>query len=81
LNSALKDKAQEVFAMQDISLGIGVALASGVAIGIQAGLFTLMGRSIGPIRASLVLNFTVGIIAGGIVLATLAIRSRIQWNI
>ena len=36
--------------------GVAVALGSGLAIGIQSTLFTLVGRSIGPVRASLVLN-------------------------
>jgi transporter family-2 protein len=67
--------------MQNTSLGIAIALFSGVAIGIQATLFTLMGRSIGPIRASLMLNVTGGIIAGAIVVAALGIQGRGQWTI
>ncbi len=67
--------------MQNISLGVAVALVSGMAIGIQAALFTLIGRSIGPVRASLMINVTGGIIAGAIVLAALGIRGRAQWNI
>lgn len=67
--------------MQNTSLGITIALFSGIGIGIQATLFTLIGRSIGPVRASLILNVTGGIIAGAIVLAALGLRGREQWNI
>jgi uncharacterized membrane protein YdcZ (DUF606 family) len=61
--------------------GVAVALGSGLAIGIQSTLFTLVGRSIGPVRASLVLNVTGGIVAGIIVLAILGIGGSKQWHI
>ncbi len=62
-------------------IGIAVALGSGLAIGIQATLFTLIGRAIGPVRASLVLNVTGGIVAGIIVLAILGVGGNKNWNI
>jgi uncharacterized membrane protein YdcZ (DUF606 family) len=61
--------------------GVAVALGSGLAIGIQATLFTLIGRSIGPIRASLVLNVTGGIVAGIILLAVLGLGGNKNWDI
>src|SRR6266511_5091428 len=61
--------------------GVTVALVSGLAIGIQATLFTLIGRSIGPVRASLVLNVTGGIVAGLIMIAVLGIGGNRQWHI
>lgn len=68
--------------MQEVTLtGAVVALGSGLAIGIQATLFTLIGRSIGPVRASLVLNVTGGIVAGIILLAVLGIGGSKQWHI
>lgn len=68
--------------MQEMTLtGVAVALGSGLAIGIQATLFTLIGRSIGPIRASLVLNVTGGIVAGIILLAVLGLGGNKNWNI
>ena len=53
--------------------GVAIALGSGLAIGIQATLFTLVGRSIGPVRASLILNVTGGIVAGLVLLAVLGL--------
>lgn len=68
--------------MQEVTLtGAAIALGSGLAIGIQATLFTLIGRSIGPVRASLVLNVTGGIVAGIILLAVLGIGGSKQWHI
>jgi uncharacterized membrane protein YdcZ (DUF606 family) len=68
--------------MGEVTLtGIAVALGSGLAIGIQATLFTLIGRAIGPVRASLVLNVTGGLIAGLITLAVLGIGGSKHWNI
>jgi transporter family-2 protein len=68
--------------MQAVTLtGIAVALGSGLAIGIQATLFTLIGRAIGPVRASLVLNVTGGIVAGLIMLAVLGIGGDKHWSI
>jgi len=68
--------------MQELTLtGMAVALGSGLAIGIQATLFTLVGRSIGPMRASLILNVTGGIVAGLIMLAALGIGGNKHWNI
>jgi uncharacterized membrane protein YdcZ (DUF606 family) len=61
--------------------GIGIALGSGLAIGIQSMLFTLIGRVIGPVRASLILNVTGGILAGVILLGVLVLQGRAQWNI
>ena len=68
--------------MQGMTLtGLAVALGSGLAIGIQAVLFTLVGRSIGPVRASLVLNVTGGIVAGLVMLAALGLGGNMHWNI
>ena len=68
--------------MQEMTLtGVAVALGSGLAIGIQATLFTLIGRSIGPIRASLFLNVTGGIVAGIILLAVLGLGGNKNWDI
>jgi transporter family-2 protein len=60
---------------------MAVALGSGLMIGIQATFFTLIGRAIGPARASLVLNVAGGILAGVIVVAAIGIQGRTQWNI
>ena len=68
--------------MREVTItGIAVALGSGLAIGIQATLFTLIGRAIGPVRASLVLNVTGGIIAGLIMLGVLGIGGNKHWTI
>jgi transporter family-2 protein len=68
--------------MREVTLtGVAVALGSGLAIGIQATLFTLVGRSIGPVRASLILNVTGGIVAGLVMLAALGIGGGKQWMI
>jgi len=68
--------------MQELTLtGLAVALGSGLAIGIQSTLFTLIGRAIGPVRASLVLNVTGGIVAGIVMLAALGIGGTKQWNV
>jgi transporter family-2 protein len=68
--------------MQNLTLtGLIVALGSGLAIGIQSTLFTVIGRSIGPVRASLIVNVTAGIIAGVILMGALAIQGRAQWSI
>jgi uncharacterized membrane protein YdcZ (DUF606 family) len=68
--------------MREMTLtGVAVALGSGLAIGIQATLFTLVGRSIGPVRASLILNVTGGIVAGVIMLAVLGIGENKTWHI
>src|SRR6185503_10008821 len=68
--------------MQEMTLtGVAIALGSGLAIGIQATLFTLIGRSIGPIRASLILNVTGGIVAGIVMLAVLGIQGNRHWII
>lgn len=61
--------------------GIAVALGSGLAIGIQATLFTVIGRSIGPLRASLILNVTGGIVASLVVLAAIGIKGGKQWSV
>jgi uncharacterized membrane protein YdcZ (DUF606 family) len=61
--------------------GAAIALGSGLAIGIQATLFTLIGRSLGPMRASLVLNVTGGIVAALVLLAVLGIQGNKNWNI
>ena len=68
--------------MQGMTLtGVAVALGSGLAIGIQATLFTLIGRSIGPVRASLILNVTGGIVAGIIMLVVFGTQGNKHWNI
>lgn len=68
--------------MQSTSLvGLTVALVAGLLTGIQATFFTLIGRAIGPARASLVLNLAGGILAGMIVLAAIGIQGRDHWNI
>ena len=68
--------------MQQVTLtGVAVALGSGLAIGIQSTLFTLVGRSIGPVRASLVLNVTAGVVAGIVMLAALGIGGSKQWSV
>src|SRR5690349_16688694 len=68
--------------MQQMTMtGLAVALGSGLAIGIQSTLFTLVGRSIGPVRASLILNVTGGIVAGIVMLAVLGIGGNKHWNI
>lgn len=68
--------------MQNSSfLGLAVALGSGLMIGIQAAFFTLVGRAIGPARASLVLHGIAGILAGAVVLAAIALQGGEQWRI
>jgi transporter family-2 protein len=68
--------------MQEVTLtGAAIALGSGLAIGVQATLFTLIGRSIGPMRASLVLNVTGGLVAAIVLLAVLGIQGNKNWNI
>lgn len=68
--------------MKEMTLtGVAIALGSGLAIGIQATLFTLIGRSIGPVRASLILNVTGGIVAGIIILGIFGIQGNKHWNI
>ena len=68
--------------MQEMTLtGAAIALGSGLAIGFQATLFTLIGRAIGPVRASLVLNVTGGIVAGIILMGVLGIQGNKHWNI
>jgi uncharacterized membrane protein YdcZ (DUF606 family) len=67
--------------MQNMNFtGLAVALGSGLMIGIQATFFTLIGRAIGPARASLVLNVSGGILAGAILVAAIGIQGREQWN-
>lgn len=61
--------------------GLAVALGSGLMIGIQATFFTLIGRAIGPARASLVLNVSGGVLAGAILLAAMGIQGREHWQI
>lgn len=68
--------------MQEITFtGLAVALGSGLAIGIQSTLFTLIGRAIGPVRASLILNVTGGIVAGIVMLVALGIGGNKHWNV
>jgi uncharacterized membrane protein YdcZ (DUF606 family) len=75
-------KARRYLLMQEIRFtGLAVALGSGLAIGIQATLFTLIGRSIGPVRASLILNVTGGIVAGIVILLALGIGGNTHWNV
>lgn len=61
--------------------GITIALASGLAVGIQATLFAVMGRSIGPVRTSLILNVTGGIVAGLIMIGIFGVMGNEHWNI
>jgi transporter family-2 protein len=68
--------------MKEMTLtGIGIALGSGLAIGIQATLFTVIGRSVSPLRGSLILNVTGGIVAGLIMLIALGIGGNQGWNV
>lgn len=68
--------------MQSTSLiGLAVALGAGLMTGIQSTFFTLIGRAIGPARASLVLNLVGGILAGIILFVVEGIQGREQWNI
>jgi transporter family-2 protein len=64
-----------------ILVGLAVALASGLMTGIQATLFTVVGRTIGPARASPVLNVIGGILAGLILIGAIGIQGREQWSI
>ena len=68
--------------MKEMTLtGIGIALGSGLAIGIQATLFTVIGRSVSPLRGSVILNVTGGVVAGLIILAVLGMGGNQGWNI
>jgi transporter family-2 protein len=68
--------------MQNTSfVGLAVALGCGLMVGIQSTFFTVLGRNLGPARASLVLNVTGGVLAGAIMLAAIGIQGRGQWNI
>src|SRR5512147_1082889 len=68
--------------MKEMTLtGTAIALGSGLAIGVQATLFTLIGRSIGPARASLILNVTGGVVAGIILFWIFGIQGNQHWNI
>ncbi len=58
---------------------IAVALGSGIAIGIQSTFFTLIGRSLGPVRASLVANVAAGLVAGLIILGIMGIQGNKDW--
>ena len=62
-------------------IGLGVALGSGLMIGIQSTFFTIIGRAIGPARASLVLNAVGGVLAGLILISAIALQGREHWNI
>jgi bacterial/archaeal transporter family-2 protein len=62
-------------------LGAAVALGSGLAIGIQSTLFTLVGRDIGPLRASLLINVLAGLLGGAIVIGWIALRGTSEWQI
>src|SRR5687767_9727439 len=85
--SAIMDRAlsiphQELTLVQNLSLmGIVIALGSGLAIGVQSTFFTLMGRALGPLRASLVLNVTAGIIGGVLMVGAVLIQGRDQWSV
>jgi uncharacterized membrane protein YdcZ (DUF606 family) len=68
--------------MQNTSfIGMAVALGCGLMVGIQATFFTVIGQAIGPARASLVLNFSGGILAGVILLAAIGFQGHENWNI
>lgn len=62
-------------------IGIMVALGTGTAIGIQAVFFTLVGRTVGPVRGSIILNTFAGALGGILLVAALVIQGRDQWNI
>lgn len=62
-------------------ISMAVALGSGLMVGIQATFFTVIGRAIGPARASLILHVSGGILAGAILLAATGIQGREHWNI
>lgn len=62
-------------------IGLAVALGSGLMIGIQSTFFTVIGRAIGPARASLVLNVVGGILAGIILITAIGLQGREHWNI
>jgi len=62
-------------------IGVMVALGTGTAIGIQAVFFTLLGRTVGPVRGSILLNTLAGVLGGTLLLAALVIQGRDQWSI
>jgi hypothetical protein len=73
---------EESFLMPNMSLFyMAVALGSGLMIGIQSTFFTVIGRAIGPARASLVLNALGGVLAGINMIPAIGLQGRERWNI
>lgn len=66
---------------QTLVTGTILALGTGLAIGLQAILFTVIGRAIGPVRGSLILNVIGGVVAGIILAVVMGLRGREQWDI
>ena len=64
-----------------IIVGAFGALATGVAIGIQATLTSRVGGIIGNIRTGLLTNFLGGVIAGVVVLALIFLQGSGAWKI
>lgn len=68
--------------MQNVTFtGIAIALGTGLAIGIQSAFFTLIGRAVGPVRASLMVNLAAGLVGGLIVAGAIAIQGREGWAV
>lgn len=67
--------------MQNMTLtGLAIALGTGLAVGVQSAFFTLIGRAVGPVRASLMVNLAAGLIGGLIVAGAVAIQGREGWS-
>jgi transporter family-2 protein len=68
--------------MQNTSIfGLAIALGSGLLIGTQAIFFDMVGRAVGPFRASLVLNLTGGIVGVVVLAGTVLICGRSQLDV
>lgn len=66
--------------MQNVTfIGVSVALASGLAIGVQTVFFTLIGRAVGPARAGVVINLSAGVVAAIVLAGALLIQGREPW--
>lgn len=67
---------------QNISyVALAVAVGSGLTVGIQSVFFTILGRTLGPFRASLLINVTGGVIGGVLLLGALMLQGRAVWAI
>jgi transporter family-2 protein len=64
-----------------IILGVAGAMATGVAIGVQATLSSRIGALIGHVRTGLLTNFVGGIVAGGIVLILVVRQGAGAWRV